>query len=573
MKKKVFLYAGLVPVIVFLFFLPSLFNGFVNWDDPHDLLENPLTKDFSWKGIQTIFVVMWSGQYHRFIPLTMVLFTAEYHFFGNQAVRLSLRQCLLHSLNSLGVFVLIYLLTKRAGAALAAALLFGLHPLQVEACCLGCRGTVPGLHLFLFKFHHCLCMGNRVPLQRDTFEALSFLFFVLALLFYSQLAMSLPLILLTIDYYWQGKIGWGEVLRKSPYFLLSFYFGRLTLIAAHHVTAGSVPAFLTQHLPFLHRIDLSSEALWMYGQKFFIPHPLSCLYPMAYYSNGALLFYSVMGAVVFLFLAAFRQQDGLRISFLGLTWFLLTIAPFLHIYGVSESIIYDRYFYIPSIGILLMLIGIWEGLEAEAKVDRIPVKSFIKAAGLVWIIMIISLSYHQIRVWRDSGMLWTNFISQYPRFAGGYLNRSDYYLTIKEPRLALRDTGILLKLNPQSAAAYQNRGHAFFQLRDWQAEAEAYTKVLSLNPNFVQIYVDRGAAFFMLGRDDLALEDFNRALQKAPGEVNALFDRGMVYYYKKEYQQALADFQKVVLIDPTNDLARNKSAEIEHILTIVSPNL
>jgi protein O-mannosyl-transferase len=548
-NKKNLLYAGSIALAVFLFFLPSLFNGFVNWDDPDVILGNPLIRNFSWQGIQTILATMWTGQYHRFIPLSMVLFAAEYHFFGTNPFGYHLVSVLLHSLNSLGVFILIYFLTARAGAAAVAALLFGLHPLQVQPVVWIAAGQYPiGAFFFLSSVILYLRKGS---------EALALISFFLALLFYSQMALPLPLILLAVDYYSEGKIGWGDVFRKTPFFLLTFYFGWLTLKAAHHLAADYVPFFLIHHLPLFHRLDLSSEALWMYGQKFFIPYPLSCYYPIIYYFYGKLFLYSAAAGALFLLMAAFRKQAGQRTCFLGLLWFLLTIAPFLHLYGLSESIINDRYFYIPSVGILLMLIGVLESLRWG---------KMAAGAGLLWFVLIISLSHQQMGVWQDSGRLWTNFISQYPRFPDGYINRSDYYLRVKKPRLALRDTYILLKIDPHNAAAYQNMGHAFLQLHQWRPEIEAYTRLIELEPDFVKIYVDRGAAYFMLGEDDLALADFNRALHMDPHEENALLNRGLVYCYNKDYRRSLSDLRKVVLIDPQNIQAKNKILNIENIL-------
>jgi hypothetical protein len=206
------------------------------------------------------------------------------------------------------------------------------------------------------------------------------------------MALPLPFILLAIDYYLQGKLSWKEVFRKSLFFILAIYFGWLTLKAAHYVVVGYVPYFLAHHIPFIERLDLSSEAIWMYVQKFFIPYPLSCYYPVIYYLHGPLFLYSMMTVGVLLFFAVFRRNISLRLSCLGLAWFLLTIAPFLNIYGVNESIIYDRYFYIPSIGILLMLIGVWEGSGLG---------KMAKVAGSIWFVFIITLSSWQMGIWQD----------------------------------------------------------------------------------------------------------------------------------------------------------------------------
>ncbi len=477
----------------------------------------------------------------------MIFFTVEYHFFGSNPFGYHLVSVLFHCLNSLAVFALIYSFTARMGVSTFGALLFGLHPLQVEPVVWIAAGHYPiGAFFFL----------STVILYRSGFKGLSFIAFFLALLFYSLMALPLPLILLAIDHYAKGKVRWKDVYDKTPFFILTFYFGWLTLKAAHHTEADYVPFFLAHHLSFLARLNLSSEALWMYGQKFFIPDPVSCYYPVIYYFHKGLFLYSLMGAAMLLLFTRFRRQKSFPVIFLGLSWFLLTITPFLHIYGVGESIIYNRYLYIPCIGILLMLIGIWEVLRFE---------KIAKAAVLLWFIFILVLSGRQIVLWRDSESLWTHFISLYPQFPDGYLNRSEYYLTVRKPLLALRDTDMLLRFSPSNAAAYQNRGHAFLQLGQWRQEIKAYDKVVELNPDLTAIYVDRGAAHFMLGEDKLALEDFNQALQKDPREEAALFNRGLVYFYHRDYRRSLKDLQRVVLLDSGNDRAKSKIDEIKKI--------
>jgi len=557
LKKKIPLFVILIPIIVFIFFLPSLSNGFVNWDDPDIFWGNPLVKNFSWSSIQHIFKVMWAGQYHRFIPLTMVLFDAEYHFFGLNPLGYHCVSVLFHSINSLGVFVLIYFLTDKIGISVFAALLFGLHPLEIQPV-IWCAASQYPLGAFFIL--------STLILYLYKLEFFAWLTYILALLFYSQLALPLPLLLIAIDYYYLGKISWADIYRKIPFILLSFYFGLMTLKSAQQTAPDYIPYFLNHHLSLIQRLNLSSEAICMYVQKFLIPYPLACFYPIKFYSHGPLFMYT--GGIIFFLMVALRHQGQWRLSLLGLIWFLISLAPFLHIYGVNESIINDRYMYMAIIGSLLFFIGFIGNLkEAFSKLSW-PMRIILKGLLFFWIVVMVFISTQQLEVWRDSGRLWTNFIFQYPDFPDGYINRSDYYLKINQPQLALSDTDYLLNLNPNNPAAYQNRGHAYYQLRQWQAEIDAYTKVIKINPHFVKIYVDRGAAYFILGKDKNALNDFNKALELDPEEEGALYNRGRVYYYLKDYRHALDDFNKLLVIDPNYTEAKNIILEIKKILNL-----
>jgi len=157
LKKKIPLFVILIPIIVFIFFLPSLSNGFVNWDDPDIFWGNPLVKNFSWSSIQHIFKVMWAGQYHRFIPLTMVLFDAEYHFFGLNPLGYHCVSVLFHSINSLGVFVLIYFLTDKIGISV----------FRNPACYLVRCKSISPWSFFHFKHTHFIPIQIRVFRMAD----------------------------------------------------------------------------------------------------------------------------------------------------------------------------------------------------------------------------------------------------------------------------------------------------------------------------------------------------------------------------------------------------------------------
>src|SRR5215813_6841809 len=62
---------ALLALVTFLAFLPVLDNGFVNWDDDRNLLNNPDYRGLGWHQLRWMFTAFHLGHY---IPLTWLTF-------------------------------------------------------------------------------------------------------------------------------------------------------------------------------------------------------------------------------------------------------------------------------------------------------------------------------------------------------------------------------------------------------------------------------------------------------------------------------------------------------------------
>ena len=128
--KRFILYCVLIAGITFIAFLPSLQNGFTNWDDDLYVTANPDIQGFSPHNIAKIFSKVYVAHY---LPVTMLTYMAEYTVFGLNPFAYHLTNVLLHVINSLLVFALIYFLSGKYFVSLIVALLFAIHPLRVES--------------------------------------------------------------------------------------------------------------------------------------------------------------------------------------------------------------------------------------------------------------------------------------------------------------------------------------------------------------------------------------------------------------------------------------------------------
>jgi len=153
MKRAVQLVAGSVVIflIIFVVYTPVLENGFVNWDDDRCIYENIHIQSLDIQSLHWMFTAFHAGNWH---PLTWLSHALVYNRWGLNPRVHHLINIILHSLNAVLVFLLVtrLLLVRRTNARAEVpvpkevitgtrdlmvggitALLFGLHPLNVES--------------------------------------------------------------------------------------------------------------------------------------------------------------------------------------------------------------------------------------------------------------------------------------------------------------------------------------------------------------------------------------------------------------------------------------------------------
>ncbi|MEA1928081.1 MAG: glycosyltransferase family 39 protein, partial [Candidatus Auribacterota bacterium] len=160
-------------------------------DDPRLLHWQNWTEVFSSPFFQ--FKEAGLAQYYR--PLVKLTYKIERFFFGINPFGYHLVNTALHCLNALFLYLICRIIMGRPAPAFIAALIFGIHPLQVEEVSyisgLGGLTAVSGILISIYYF-------LRFRSERKTsFYILSIIFFVLGLLF-KESAMILPVLLIWV---------------------------------------------------------------------------------------------------------------------------------------------------------------------------------------------------------------------------------------------------------------------------------------------------------------------------------------------------------------------------------------
>jgi hypothetical protein len=109
-ERPFWILGAVVAVVTFAVFLPSVRNGWVNWDDADNFLGNPYFRGLGWDNLRWIFAG--SVQDAHWIPLTWLTLSLDYVVWGMNPSGYHLTSLLIHSVNALLCYALAYRLLK-----------------------------------------------------------------------------------------------------------------------------------------------------------------------------------------------------------------------------------------------------------------------------------------------------------------------------------------------------------------------------------------------------------------------------------------------------------------------------
>lgn len=532
-------------VVTFVCFFPALKNSFVNWDD--DLIfGNPLVLNLNGPNIVRLFTSSFDGRYY---PLALMTHQLEYHFFKFNASLYHLTNVILHLINIVLVFYILSLLNINPAVVMFVTFLFAVHPMQVEsvAWISGRKDLLAGF-FFLLAIYFYLKLKDHGP-TKSKYVVLTFISFLLSL-FAKPMAIMFPIVLVTIDAY-VGAVKREDFTNKWPFFLVSFIFSYITVAVAQFYFPAR---FLYTKVD---GILFSFYSLILYAAKLVVPFRLSCLYPLP--GEGGLpypflLYLSPFLVSLIWFMIKKFKNKNLKLLFV---FFVIMLFPVLHLIRINNSLLYDRFVYIPSISIYLILGHVlrilFQKIFNKSRIGRI----IFLVVVLSYLSYVASYAWIRCHVWRDGMTLWQDVLRKFPHSAIAHVNRGDVYSATGEFDLALFDFSAAIELAPYYALAYYNRAGIYEKFGLSERAIQDYSHALKFDPWDVKSYNNRGNLFSDKGDYSLALEDYNKVLLLDPKNVYALLNRGLVYYKMNNLRKAADDFSAVLRKFPNNDYARN----------------
>jgi tetratricopeptide (TPR) repeat protein len=502
---------------VALLFLPTLRQGFITYDDPVYVTQNPhVTGGLTGANVAWALTSTEASNWH---PLTWLSHMADCSLFGLEAWGHHLTSVLLHALNAVLLFAALRRMTGAPWRSLLVAALFGLHPLHVESVAwVSERKDV--LSTF-FELLALIAYAIRSQRIRDgkpgtgNLYALSLLSFSLALMA-KQMPVTLPCVLLLLDFWplgrWSGRSGtskWKLILEKIPYFILGAAAAFITV----HAQNGGGAVASSEEFPMGTRVANALIAYCDYIGKCAVPRHLAIFYPS--FAEQPPLWKSVLAGCALVAVTAAATFQARRRPYLivGWLWFLGTLVPVIGIIQVGGQSMADRYSYFPLVGIFIM--AAWAAGDVAKSLPSGP-----RLAGFLCFSAVAALSaltVRQIGFWRDGATLFRHAIVVTDR---NWVAHANLYATLAKTS------------SPEAG--------------------EELNQTLRILAGFAQVHVDKGAALELQpGREQDAIKEFREAVKVMPALPGPHFSLGAALAKTPgDLPEAVGEFREATRLDP-----------------------
>lgn len=528
--------AVLAAAVVLAAWLPALDFRFLNYDDNNYVVDNLAIRSFDAAMLAWAFTSQYQSNWN---PLSWIAHAADVAVWGFDPFGHHLTSVLLHALNAALVAVLARRLAQAAGlaavpagaAALTAALLFGLHPVQVEAVAwIAQRKT---LLFAAFALLAALAWTEWHATGRRRWYAAALAAFAGALLS-KGVAVTLPLVLLVVGWYPLRRhrtVGWRRLVLEQVPFLALAGAAAVAVMVGNRIGGGLV----TQDaVPLATSLAALPHAALHYLRVLVWPAELSPLHPLWAFHRlddprtiGAALAL-LAGAGGLLALARRRPAPAAAV----LTLFL-GLLPTLGLVRVGVPILAaERYLYLAAAGVFVLA-----GAGLAFAVGRLRPALVLPAAVLLPLALLPAMRA-ELAVWRNDATLWARVLEHYPGYPLALVGRGYADLDGQDWASALRHCAEAVQRAPADLLALECRGEALAGLGRHEEAVRDFTAVLRRGGQSITTLASRGLSLLSLGDLARAENDLRIAVRADGTHVPSLYNLALTRSGRGDAEEA-----------------------------------
>jgi protein O-mannosyl-transferase len=277
----------------------------------------------------------------------------------------------------------------------------------------------------------------------------------------------------------------------------------------------------------------------------FYPYPNAFPAFLALSAAGLLL--GVTAAAV----ALRRRQPYLLVGWL---WFLGTLVPVIGLVQVGAQAMADRYTYLPSLGIFVMLV--W-GVHSLAARRRRPAL-VLGAAATAAVLACVLITSRQIGYWKSNETLYRHALAVTKDNWLAHFNLA--YALSKDPNRrteAIAEYEDTLRLAPRYAKAYYNLGNVEASAGRPADAAASFRGALRIQPDYPEALNELGDALMQVGRVSEAAGEYRAALKLQPGYLQARDSLAIALTQSGQWEQAVEEFRAESRLLPGSAEIRN----------------
>ncbi len=490
-------------------------HGFISLDDHEYIVNNThvhkgLTLENTKWAFTTTSVSYWQ-------PLTLISHMLDFQFFGLAAGMHHLINLLIHLLNTLLLFVVLRYMTGAVWRSAFAAMLFAVHPLNVESVAWASeRKNVLSTFFWILTMLTYFYYSKNCSLGRYLCVILVFALGLMA----KPMLITLPFVLLLLDYWplcrFQHKkhINGSAskllslILEKIPFLMLSagsICISMLSVRQSNIVISGkSISVFLRLANALVSYVAYIKKMVWPSNLAIYYPYPKSLGF---WETTGSGIF---LGSITVLFLFLVRKKPYFAV---GWFWYLGTLVP---VIGLIQAGLWpamaDRFVYVPLIG--LFIIVSWGGADIVSKTGY--QKTICAFFGGTACIALAFCTWLQLHYWKDSYVLFEHAVH----------------------------------VTDNNCIAHSGLGAAFDARGRLDEAISQYYKALKTCPDDGLTHYGLGLAMAKQGNGKGAIYHFKFSLRIEPDNAEAYYNLGKVFLKQKMVDKGIENLQQALYINP-----------------------
>jgi len=491
-------------------------NDFISYDDEDYITGNThIQEGLTAESVKWALTTRHAGNWH---PLTWISHMLDCKFYKLKPAGHHITNLILHIINTLLLFGILKAMTKAVWPSAFVAVLFALHPLHVESVAWAAerKDILSGL-FWMLTISAYIRYSNKPNIGR---YILVVILFALGLMSKPML-VTLPFVLLLLDYWPLERFSIGSqnsvntlsagrlIAEKVPLLIMAAASCAVTFIAQQR--GGAVA--IAEALPLSLRISNALVSYIIYIGKMLYPSGLGVLYPLQL--SGFPLWQPIVSGIILLAITAvmiYFSRKNKSLIF-GWLWYIVTLVPVIGLVQVGSQSMADRYTYLPSIGIFIIVS--WGVCQLSGRLKYRKV--FLSVCGSAAIVVLTICTRLQVRHWKDSISLFNH-------------------------TLAVTENNYVIHYNLGIALRKQGSVHEAI---------DHYRKALQINPNLAEVHYNLGNALQLQGKIDDALSQFHLSLKIKPEHAKSYYNIANILQSQGKPDEAVEYYRRAFEINPT----------------------
>lgn len=458
-------------------------TGYLPWDDDYNLYKNPWIALGNWQHLWT------EPFYGMYVPVTSTLWAALYSLAGGAPWPYRIVNAIFHVTNAFLVFVLARetlrkLKTPSDAAAMVAAAVFALHPLQV-----GSVAWISDLRGIMSAFFALLATLTFFRWRGWIGTLAAVALFALGLLSKPQIA-SLPLALGIAVFVLERAAFQISLLRLLPWLGCSF--------AAAMITHFAQKAVVEWQTPFWMRPIVMADSYGFYALKTVFPWPLMVDYGRTPGYLEADPTRSIHTILVFLLLVAatvYLMRKDRKWTLAGL-WFVFHLPTSGIVdFGYQQiSTVTDHYNYVP-----LIVVSLTVSMAIAPLIESLRSRRLAIAGASALAVALTVTSFIRAGAWSEERAFFTDMVEKNPNSYSALIGMTNMSCMSNDRSEIVRGH----EYAKRATMVRENDPVAVADLAVCLIRLERYPEVLAL-----ESYLDREDFVRRLKRHDFASSSF-----------------------------------------------------------------